>query len=64
MPQVHDSADKRQYFYSEEVFNVNNGCWEQRTTRGTPPLVVRAIPVSVLSGTKVLMPQVDHASLL
>ena len=20
-----------------EVFNVNTGCWEQRTTRGTPP---------------------------
>ena len=24
-----------------EVFNVNTGCWEQRTTRGTPPLGVR-----------------------
>ena len=22
---------------SIEVFNVNTGCWEQRTTRGTPP---------------------------
>ena len=25
------------FFSSVEVFNVNTGCWEQRTTRGTPP---------------------------
>ena len=41
MPQVHDSAEKRQFFSSVEVFDVNTGCWEQRTTRGTPPLGVR-----------------------
>ena len=40
MPQVHDSAEKRQFFSSVEVFDVNTGCWEQRTTRGTPPLGV------------------------
>ena len=40
MPQVHDSAEKRQFYSSVEVFNVNTGCWEQRTTRGTPPLGV------------------------
>ena len=40
MPQVHDSAEKRQFFSSVEVFNVNTGCWEQRTTRGAPPLGV------------------------
>ena len=49
MPQVHDSAEKRQFFSSVEVFDVNTGCWEQRTTRGTPPLGVMAIPV-LLSG--------------
>ena len=41
MPQVHDSAEKRQFFSSVEVFDVNTGCWEQRTTRGTPPLGVK-----------------------
>ena len=41
MPQVHDSAEKRQFYSSVEVFDVNTGCWEQRTTRGTPPLGVR-----------------------
>ena len=41
MPRVHDSAEKRQFFSSVEVFDVNIGCWEQRTTRGTPPLGVR-----------------------
>ena len=40
MPEVHDSAEKRQFFSSVEVFDVNTGCWEQRTTRGTPPLGV------------------------
>ena len=40
MPQVHDSAEKRQFFSSVEVFDVNTGCWEQRTTHGTPPLGV------------------------
>ena len=40
MPRVHDSAEKRQFFSSVEVFDVNTGCWEQRTTRGTPPLGV------------------------
>ena len=39
--EVHDSAEKRQFFSSVEVFDVNTGCWEQRTTRGTPPLGVR-----------------------
>ena len=38
MPEVHDSADKRHFFSSVEVFDLNNGCWEQRTTSGTPPL--------------------------
>ena len=37
-PSVHDSAEKRAFLSSVEVFNVNTGCWEQRTTRGTPPL--------------------------
>ena len=41
MPEVHDSAEKRQFFSSVEVFDVNTGCWEQRTTRGTPPLGVK-----------------------
>ena len=41
MPRVHDSAEKRQFFSSVEVFDVNSGCWNQRTTRGTPPLGVR-----------------------
>ena len=40
MPEVHDSAEKRQFYSSVEVFDVNTGCWEQRTTRGTPPLGV------------------------
>ena len=38
MPKVHDSAKKRQFFSSVEVFDVNTGCWEQHTTSGTPPL--------------------------
>ena len=41
MPEVHDSAEKRQFSSSVEVFDVNTGCWEQRTTSGTPPLGVR-----------------------
>ena len=41
MPDVHDSAEKRQFFSSVKVFDVNTGCWEQRTTSGTPPLGVR-----------------------
>ena len=41
MPEVHDSAEKRQFYSSVEVFDVNTGCWEQRTTRGTPPLGVQ-----------------------
>ena len=41
MPRTHDSAEKRQFFSSVEVFDVNTGCWEQRTTRGTPPLGVK-----------------------
>ena len=40
MPRVHDSAKKRQFLSSVEVFDVNTGCWEQRTTRGKPPLGV------------------------
>ena len=40
LPRVHDSAEKRAFLSSVEVFNVNTGCWEQRTTRGTPPLGV------------------------
>ena len=40
IPHVHDSAEKRQFFSSVEVFDLNTGCWEQRTTRGTPPLGV------------------------
>ena len=50
MPKVHDSAEKRQFFSSVEVFDVNTGCWEQwnyravewssGTTSGTPPLGV------------------------
>ena len=40
IPSVHDSAGKRVFLSSVEVFNVNTGCWEQRTTRGTPPLGV------------------------
>ena len=40
MPQIHDSAEERAFVSSVEVFNVNTGCWEQRTARGTPPLGV------------------------
>ena len=40
MPKVHDTAEKRQFFSSVEVFDVNTGCWEQRTSRGTTPLGV------------------------
>ena len=39
-PRAHYSAEKRQYSSSVEVFDVNTGCWEQRTTSGTPPLGV------------------------
>ena len=41
MPAVHDSAEKRQFFSSVEVFDVNTGYWEQLTTSGIPPLGVR-----------------------
>ena len=41
MPAVHDSAEKRQFFSSVEVFDVNTSYWEQCTTSGTPPLGVR-----------------------
>ena len=44
MPQVHDSAEKRQFLSSVEVFDVNTGCWEQRTTSGTPPLALGGYP--------------------
>ena len=40
---AHDeiSVESRLQFYNRvEVFDVNTGCWEQRTTRGTPPLGV------------------------
>ena len=40
MPKVHDSDEKRQFYSSVEVFDVNTGCWQKRTTRGTPPLGV------------------------
>ena len=40
MPRVHDTAEKRSFLSSVEVFNVNTGHWGQRTTRGTPPLGV------------------------
>ena len=40
MPRVHDSAKKLAFLSSVEVFNVNTGRWEQRTTCGTPPLGV------------------------
>ena len=40
MPEVHDDAEKRQFFSSVEVFDLNTGCWERRTTSGTPPLGV------------------------
>ena len=39
---VHNNAEKRALVSSVEVFNVNTGCWVQRTTRGTPPLGVVA----------------------
>ena len=35
---IHDAAGMRQLFSSVEVFDVNTGCWEQRTTSGSPPL--------------------------
>ena len=38
---VRDNTKKRQFFSSVEVFDVNTGCWEQRTTSGTPPLGVQ-----------------------
>ena len=41
MPEVHDSVEKHQFYSSVEVFDVNTGCWEQRTTSGTPPLGVK-----------------------
>ena len=43
LPLVHDSAEKRQFFSSVEVFDMNTGFWElkQRTTRGIPPLGVQ-----------------------
>ena len=40
MPEEHDSAEKLRFLSSVEVFDVSTGCWEQRTTRGTPPLGV------------------------
>ena len=39
-PKVHNSPEKCQFYSSVEVFNVKTGCWEQRTTSGTPPLGV------------------------
>ena len=47
MPEVYDSAEKRQFYSSVEVFDMNTGCWEQRTTRGTPPLGVQGYSCSV-----------------
>ena len=42
MPGMTDSVKGRQFICpSVEVFDVNTGCWEQRTTRGTPPLGVQ-----------------------
>ena len=41
MPGVHDNVEKRQFFSCVEAFDVSTGCWEQRTTSGTPPLGVR-----------------------
>ena len=40
MPRVHNSAEKLQFLSTVEVFDMNTGCWEQRTTRGAPPLGV------------------------
>ena len=42
MPDELYSAKGRQFICSNvEVFDVNTGCWEQRTTHGTPPLGVQ-----------------------
>ena len=41
MPEVHDSAEKQAFLSNVEVFTLNTGRWEQRATRGTPPLAVR-----------------------
>ena len=40
-PGVHDTAEKRVFLSSVEVFNAITGCWGQRTTYGAPPLGVR-----------------------
>ena len=37
---VHDGAEKRNFLSRAEVFDLDSGCWEQRTTCGTPPLGV------------------------
>ena len=42
MPKTHDSAEKRKFLSRIDTFNVNTGCWELRTTRGTPPLGVES----------------------
>ena len=40
IPVVHNNAEKRQFLSYVEVFDLNSGCWEQRTTCGMPPLGV------------------------
>ena len=40
MPLGHDSVERLPFYSSVEVFDMNTGCWEQRTTRGSPPLGV------------------------
>ena len=37
-PSIHDSFQKRTFLSHVEVFHLQKGAWEQRTTSGTPPL--------------------------
>ena len=37
-PRVHDSTEKRAFLSRMEIFHLQRGIWEQKTTSGTPPL--------------------------
>ena len=37
-PRVHDTAEKRAFLSRVDVFHIQSGSWEQKSTSGTPPL--------------------------
>ena len=42
IPKTHNSEEKLKLLSRIETFNVNIGCWEQRTTHEAPPLGVES----------------------